>query len=278
MTATPPPQRMSGAPRRKRVWIVLAIIGLLAIGFAIFGVARQDSDTSAEPTTTRVAVSSTPTAPAGDLPTFWVKETSLREDGEGGQLTIVVSEAKDDAQLTQIFQQVRARYPDGGWFVQIDCGTAPADDSGSRQANGKFAGSSPVARASTGLDAGTYEFEALQSRQPCPAQLPAAPVNTVTAQRVVDEFIARGLPAGDPRDNTGRSCGDPQCVQLVTTDDVSVYQFADAERAEYWANAVFPVHYRNGAIVLRFTQGGSHPTPEWAIPQYQAALDAVAGQ
>ena len=62
------------------------------------------------------------------------------------------------------------------------------------------------------------------------------------------------------------------------TDDVSVYQFADAERAEYWANAVFPLHYRNVAIVLRFTEGGGHPTPEWAIPEYQAALDALAGQ
>jgi hypothetical protein len=51
-----------------------------------------------------------------------------------------------------------------------------------------------------------------------------------TASSVVEELSAL-YPAPNPRDNTGSCAGDGGCVQLVTTDAVSVYQWPDEATA-----------------------------------------------
>jgi Protein of unknown function (DUF4236) len=104
--------------------------------------------------------------------------------------------------------------------------------------------------------------------------VPTASANDLRAQQVVNAIIAAGLPAIDQRDNTARICGDAGCVQLITTDDVSVYQFPDNKSAMRWAS-VYPSGYGNGTILLAFHEGGSNRTDPALIPQYQAVLDGL---
>ena len=82
-----------------------------------------------------------------------------------------------------------------------------------------------------------------------------------------------GLPVVDPRTNTS-FCAESGCVQLVTTDYFSVYQFADQAKADKFA-AAWPLHYQNGLVFLRYTGDGSDPTDPALIPQYNAVLDQV---
>lgn len=293
-----PPDRLAGQPPRKpntAVLVFVVIVVLLGLGaaiqMAITGKGRDEDrraerattsrtteesteEATTEATTTTRATTVAPRTTQAAYPDFW-----LRVDRDG-YATANVKETLTDDELRAVFLEIRRSYDiidkGDGWHLQIKCGSSQRDDSGAVQANGAFALTN-LGAAQTGVAVGEYRFEPVANRAPCPPDLPSPAADALTAQRVVDEFRVRGLPVGDARDNTGRSCGDPQCVQLITTDDVSVYQFADAERAEYWANAVFPSHYRNGLIVLRFTEGGGHPTPEWAVPEYRSVLDALVG-
>jgi len=57
-----------------------------------------------------------------------------------------------------------------------------------------------------------------------------------TAAGVADALAeATGVTTlGNPTDNTGGCDGDGGCEQLITTDTVSIYQFADAAVAKRW--------------------------------------------
>jgi hypothetical protein len=128
----------------------------------------------------------------------------------------------------------------------------------------------------TGLPEGQREFEPPEGKQ-CPAVLPSASLDALTARQVVDAFIAAGLPATDPRDNSGGICKSVGCAQLITTDDVSVYQFPDAQAASRWADGLGDSGYMKGLIVLRYNLGGSNPTDPADIPRYQSVLDGLVG-
>ncbi len=100
------------------------------------------------------------------------------------------------------------------------------------------------------------------------------PTTVLTARRVMDAISAEGLPAQNSRDSTAQLCKDWGCLQLITANEFSVYQFADAAQASRVAG-VFPSGYLNGLIFLRFTRDGSHPTDPAMIPRYRAVLDGL---
>jgi hypothetical protein len=95
----------------------------------------------------------------------------------------------------------------------------------------------------------------------------------VKAGDVVAAFAKAGLPARSPRDNTSVSCAGtlPGCVELVTTDDVSVYRFASQDAANKWA--AFPDKDRVGKLVVSYSAAR---TPEKLRPRYKAIATEVA--
>ncbi|MBX7431128.1 hypothetical protein JDV09_03235 [Mycobacterium sp. Y57] len=204
-------------------------------------------------------------------------------------LRVFVDQLYSPSELDSIVAELQQQYADqpDGYFVQINCSTGGTESSDNRLANARFAVGA-IGAARLGLADGAREFKPLTGVK-CPTDppgpLPQAAPGAVTAQQVVDAFIAAGLPATDPRDNTNNMCDSVSvpCVQLITTDDVSVYQFADEEPASKWAGGLSGTAvadggmYKRGLIVLRYNLGGSNPTDPAAIPQYQAVLDALVG-
>ncbi|MCK1813266.1 hypothetical protein MTQ13_03090 [Streptomyces sp. XM4011] len=78
----------------------------------------------------------------------------------------------------------------------------------------------------------------------------------LTAETVVDELSAL-YPLPNPRDNTS-SCnsaefGDDACVQLITTDPVSVYHLPTTEAAERWAESFSESGEQHGQFMLRWS-------------------------
>lgn len=93
------------------------------------------------------------------------------------------------------------------------------------------------------------------------------------AQEVVDAFVAAGLPARNPRDNTPQNCGTLSCAALVTTDDITVVVFTDRQAQQKYVDAFKA--FAAGTIVLQYTAAR---TPEELRPKYQAVLqEVVAG-
>jgi hypothetical protein len=106
----------------------------------------------------------------------------------------------------------------------------------------------------------------------------AAPAGVVTAQQVVDAFVAAGLPATNVRDNTGPSgCLNMGCVQMVSIDAVSVYQFKDVAAATRYAQTFADKSRQNNLIVLRFKYDGKAPINPALIPDYEATLAQLVG-
>lgn len=248
---------------------------LAALGCVLAGCSPNSDDSTSvatESSTSASQVTTATTTPAIAAPQYWLREN------RDADLTVNVNGTYSDAQLQATFQEVRRTYSadkrGGAWFVQIDCGNGNDANDGARQGNGKFA-LDKLGAARTGLPIGGQQFEALPNRAPCPPNLPSASSQALTAQAVIDAALAAGLPATNARDNTGRTCQNVGCVQLITTDEFSAYQFADADKATKWASA-FPSGYQNGLIFLRFAKDGSHPTDPALIPQYQAILDGLA--
>ena len=57
-----------------------------------------------------------------------------------------------------------------------------------------------------------------------PAELPA-PLNGLTAARVIEDFTRAGLPTANTRDVTSTECPKVNCVQAIETDTVTVLKF-----------------------------------------------------
>ncbi|GAA2427622.1 hypothetical protein ACFP2H_00380 [Mycolicibacterium llatzerense] len=187
-----------------------------------------------------------------------------------GSLRVSVDQLHTLPEMTEIVADLQRRYSDrpDGYFVQINCslgGTATVDN---RLANAKFA-VGRIGAARTGLDDGAREVSMVEDRKCPPDPLPTASASAVTARQVVDSIIAAGLPARKPRDNSQSNCRDLGCVQLITTEDVSVYQFPDAGPAVRMASTSIVTTYQNGPIVLVF-----HNT-ESPDPRYRGVLDQL---
>ncbi|SDD59046.1 hypothetical protein [Actinokineospora iranica] len=95
-----------------------------------------------------------------------------------------------------------------------------------------------------------------------------------TARHVVDRFIAAGLPAANPRDNTKQNCDSLRCLQLITTDAISVYSWPDETAAQHQVDVSSGNAYRQGTIVLSY---GAARTPQANRPRYEAVLKDVVG-
>lgn len=87
-----------------------------------------------------------------------------------------------------------------------------------------------------------------------------------TASSVVEELSAL-YPAPNPRDNTGSCAGDGGCVQLVTTDAVSVYQWPDEATARRFAGGSDAVDVV-GPFALSYRGAEQQATSEQARAAY----------
>lgn len=72
-----------------------------------------------------------------------------------------------------------------------------------------------------------------------------------SAQQVVDNLNTE-FPVGRQRDNT-ESCTSAGCVQLITTDAVSVYQMRDESTAVHFADGLGDSVERIGPFVLSYS-------------------------
>lgn len=238
----------------------------------------------AGPVTVAVACSSSPTTERASSNTSTASPTAASvpvyrlEIGEKpSTLQVYVDNTPTLSEAHQIVADLQSQYTGDadGYFVTISCSEGGTRDVDNRLAKGKFAVGN-IGAARTGLDEGGREVSLVEGSKCPPDQLPTGAPSAVSAQRVVDAIIAAGLPAADPRDNSnGGVCDSVQCVQLITTNDVSVYQFADPDAADKWATGLADSGYRNGLIVMRFNLNGSHPTDPAAIPQYKTILDGL---
>ncbi|MDI9918276.1 DUF2510 domain-containing protein [Rhodococcus sp. IEGM 1379] len=282
----PSPETPEAVQKRKRTnLIAAAIAGVVIVGFlgyALVGNGGDDNETAAAETTTSKTTTAKPSTttltattttvpilkPDAVMRDFWV-----RVDRDG-YATMNVNGTYTDAELESAFNEQMRMWKmlkkGDGWFIEINCGDGMNADGGARQANGKFAITN-LGAAKTGLSIGGSEFEALPNRAPCPAA--SAPADAISAEDIVAAVKAAGLPVIDPRPNAG-GCASSGCVQMIITDNFSVYQFADQEKANQ-AASIFPLHYQNGLVFIRYTRDGSNPTDPALIPQVNAVLDQV---
>lgn len=187
-----------------------------------------------------------------------------------GSLRVSVDRLYTLPEMTEIVADLQRRYSDrpDGYFVQINCSLGGTPTVDNRLANAKFA-VGRIGAARTGLDDGAREVTMVEDRKCPPDPLSTASAGAVTARQVVDAIIAAGLSARKPRDNSESNCRDLGCVQLITTEDVSVYQFPDAGPAARMASTSLVTAYQNGPIVLVFHDA---ETPD---PRYRSVLDQL---
>lgn len=97
----------------------------------------------------------------------------------------------------------------------------------------------------------------------------------LAAAEVLAAFTKAKLPVRNPRDNS-KNCVSMQlgCLEMITTDDVTITTWGDAVTMEAYAQA-----YGMEAFVLRnvVLQYAAAKTPATARPKYQAALTRLAG-
>jgi hypothetical protein len=94
-----------------------------------------------------------------------------------------------------------------------------------------------------------------------------------TAQAVVDQFVASGLPVPNPRNNS-KNCKTLGCTELITTDAISIYVWPNESSAQHQVDVAAGDAYRYGTIVLSYTAAR---TPSTDRPLYEAALKNIAG-
>lgn len=99
----------------------------------------------------------------------------------------------------------------------------------------------------------------------------AAPTGP-TAQAVVDQFVASGLPVPNPRDNS-KNCKTLGCIELITTDAISIYVWPNESSAQHQVDVAAGDAYRYGTIALSYTAAR---TPSADRPLYEAALRNIA--
>jgi hypothetical protein len=106
-----------------------------------------------------------------------------------------------------------------------------------------------------------------------PTAASASAAAGATAGQVIAAFQAAGLPVPDQRDNS-RNCDDLGCVQLITTEAISVYQWPDSAGAKRQADVLGDDGYRVGGIVLSYAAAR---TPEENRRAYERAAEAAVG-
>jgi hypothetical protein len=94
--------------------------------------------------------------------------------------------------------------------------------------------------------------------------------SVMSVAQVIDAFQKAKLPVRSPRDNSD-NCEDLQlgCIQLTTTDDISVTSFATPAEAEAFAAASGSETYSSGNVVLGYAAAR---TPAALRPKYERVL------
>lgn len=208
-------------------------------------------------------------------PTNAAPPYTVATEGKPGRLIVTVDQLYTVDQMAQIIQDLQGKYTrEDGYYVQINCSRGGTSSVDNRLANGKFA-VGPIGAVRTGLESGQYELTPVAGAKCPPDALPAASTGP-SAEKVVDAFSAAGLPVRNPRDNSNSNCQDLRCAQLITTDDVSVYQFADRAAADRMTEGMRAFDadgaYQNGLIVLKFW----HQDPDQNA-RYRHVLDKLVG-
>lgn len=71
-----------------------------------------------------------------------------------------------------------------------------------------------------------------------------------SAQTILEAFQKAGLPTTDSRDNSHK-CVDLECTTLITTEDVSIYEWPTVEKAEQTQNEYTFGDAQAGTIIIR---------------------------
>lgn len=126
----------------------------------------------------------------------------------------------------------------------------------------------------TGCSGVQNKVDRLMSSTPAATSTTSSSPSAVTAQQVVDEFAAKGLPVPKPRDNSQQNCSRYQCTQLVTTDAITVVTFTDEAAATKYADAMAGAGgaFRHKLVVLSYAAAN---TPAADRPKYEAVLTAL---
>jgi hypothetical protein len=95
-----------------------------------------------------------------------------------------------------------------------------------------------------------------------------APARSVTADEIIEAFLAAGLPAPNPRDNS-HNCSTDGCRQMTTTDVVTVVVFDHEQAAERYAEAAREDRCRRGLVVLSYAAAR---TAQASRPLYEHVL------
>jgi hypothetical protein len=107
------------------------------------------------------------------------------------------------------------------------------------------------------------------------AAVPDGGAEADMANEVVTAFAAAGLPVLEPRDNTAGNCGSRACVQMITTENVTVLSFVDDAAAATYVSTWGPADlHQQGQVVLSYAAAR---TPEAERPLYEAALATFLG-
>lgn len=127
---------------------------LVAVVLTSCGSDKQDSASNSIGSDTpavTVQPEVTPTS-AVATPQFWMRLERANTTSPGGYLTVLVPTTPDVTGVNAIVKDVRAMKASeqGGWFVQIRCGTSMNDPGGTVIANAKFAFDN-LGAAQTGL-------------------------------------------------------------------------------------------------------------------------------
>lgn len=86
------------------------------------------------------------------------------------------------------------------------------------------------------------------------------PRSAIDAGHVVDTYAQAGIPVSGIRDQTASKCVDVSaCVQVVTTDQLTVWRFAEKEDAAMYAAEIDDAHLSD-FIVVEFVRGELTPT------------------
>ncbi|MEV6413824.1 hypothetical protein [Kribbella sp. NPDC051718] len=97
--------------------------------------------------------------------------------------------------------------------------------------------------------------------------------NVLSAVNVLQAFQAAGLPVRNERYND-EACDTQQlgCMELLTTDDISIYTWADEAAQANFATTYGDAAYSSGNVVLSYL---AQRTPAKLRPKYQAVLDKL---
>lgn len=192
--------------------------------------------------------------------------------GFSRELDVEVNSWRDGA-AQSILDELRDKYTgEGGYFVLIECSSRGTSGAANRMATARFAVGNK-GEAATGLKDGQSDLK-VNSDNVCPVILPSGAPDSLTAQAVADALRERGLPVSNDRDNSG-NCASLGCAQMITTDDVTVISWPNADSAKHYAEVFGDSVYPSGTLMLSYA---AQRTPAAAQKQYKSALKEIQGR